>query len=338
MSTTQAYAYGDEDGEYDDNNYYDDDNYNNDCTNCYSDGTTTDDTFHNTMDEVIVTPDGGGNDNSNDYYGGIPYPDYIPSDNSEEPLPDPEDNKTTEDPKPDDKQPDPCNEQTKSEAANATKVLSEIPPQPWMTTIPKDSIEHMFALEQTWVPPAGNELFGHYAYSIPEVTNGTSNNSSTTIDRNTIAIGHNHPADSYSAPSAADLYSLLDDVGGYPNLTLSFIFAANGSKYALQVSDPAAAAAFLNQYPENANLNKLTNGFLEGSVLGQKYQDIYSFCRYGEKLGDQEANEQALVQIISQTGLSIQKADPGSNQFYTLVPEDKCTQTNDVLYSNTKCN
>ncbi len=82
-------------------------------------------------------------------------------------------------------------------------------------------------------------------------------------------MAHTHPSSGYSAPSANDLYSLIDQKNQENHFEASFIIAANGNTYAIAISDISKATSFFST--KSLFLNTQSNGWKENSEIGKEF-------------------------------------------------------------------
>jgi hypothetical protein len=119
-------------------------------------------------------------------------------------------------------------------------------------------------------------------YNVTAPRRGSTNQGSipySQVSGNYVADGHSHPNWGYADPSAGDLYGMLTSMQTNTNLKYRFVYGVGYGNsqdidtYALIVTDPNAAQAFLIQFPEIQNTNSETHGFLEDTKLGTDYLD-----------------------------------------------------------------
>ncbi|MBD0726736.1 hypothetical protein B6A10_16330, partial [Flavobacterium sp. L1I52] len=115
---------------------------------------------------------------------------------------------------------------------------------------PNTSIETGFAI---YKDANGNN-------SAPKLITGTDTEHSISIGFQTTypgytpsAILHSHPSGGYASASAGDIYGLAVLHTSINTVTTSYIVAADGSTYAMVVTDPAALDSFLSNYPASEN-------------------------------------------------------------------------------------
>lgn len=88
-------------------------------------------------------------------------------------------------------------------------------------------------------------------------------------------MAHTHPASRYDPPSAGDVYALANLVKYNPSVTSSYVFAADGNKYALVVADAAKLSAFVAAYPQQAAPNADQWNFSGTSGPGSGFKKVF---------------------------------------------------------------
>jgi hypothetical protein len=89
-------------------------------------------------------------------------------------------------------------------------------------------------------------------------------------------------------------------------------FKADGTTYAMVVTNPIALATFLASYP--ASTNQLNDSFNPGSAMQDLYRDAYlSFINSG--LSDDIAVERANAVVMAEAGINLLKAPANSTDF-----------------------
>lgn len=121
---------------------------------------------------------------------------------------------------------------------------------------------------------------------------------------------HTHPPIGYSAHSAKDIYEMIGDQLQSNQYEGSFVAAANGSKYALNVTDQAQAAIFLNTASTFLN----GSNWNDTSSIGLAFRDATKFFedKYnGNPNRDNLAYEMAMSAVLTQfnTGVTLSKRD-----------------------------
>jgi hypothetical protein len=130
---------------------------------------------------------------------------------------------------------------------------------------------------------------------------------------------HTHPPSGYSAHSAKDVYEMIETSLSDPHFEGTFVAAANGSQYAITITDPERAAAFLNT--KNSFLND--ENWKDTSAIGKAF---ISARKYYEKIYKSNpdkihfAYEMAMAAVIKQfnIGISLSKKNASGN-FKPLV-------------------
>ncbi len=124
---------------------------------------------------------------------------------------------------------------------------------------------------------------------------------------------HTHPSIGYAAQSAYDIYALIEISMQNSYYKGGFVAAANGSKYAVAITDKTLAAAFLNKKANNLNGTKWN----ENSAIGIAYNDAYKY--YSEKVYNGNPNqinlayEMAMATTLNNTGVTLFKQDTNGN-------------------------
>jgi uncharacterized membrane protein YgcG len=157
----------------------------------------------------------------------------------------------------------------------------------------------------------------YYCYS--PISTGTDSNIvisfSTGVLEHIAASLHTHPPTGYAAHSAKDIYDFLEGrVGEESHFIGTFVAAANGSQYALTITDASQASAFLatkNQYLQGTKWN-------EESDIGKAYNKAYEYFleKYkGDANQKNLAYEMAMAAVLKQfnTGFTVNKKDAAGN-------------------------
>lgn len=84
------------------------------------------------------------------------------------------------------------------------------------------------------------------------------------------AFLHSHPPAGYTCFSPGDLDDLILDNNYYPEFYGHYVVAANGTQYAMSVTNKASATAFLNQY--NNRFDSTTKGWKPTSDIGIAFE------------------------------------------------------------------
>ncbi|SHG25023.1 hypothetical protein [Chryseobacterium vrystaatense] len=96
------------------------------------------------------------------------------------------------------------------------------------------------------------------------------------LNSTNIGDGHSHSGNS-AAPSAGDLYGMLEMAATNPKFKYRFVYGISGSSiesYALVLNSQTAAIAFLAAYPRSENYDPETHGFLENSNLWNEIEKM----------------------------------------------------------------
>lgn len=135
-----------------------------------------------------------------------------------------------------------------------------------------------------------------------------------------IATSHYHPASGYSAPSANDIYRVIE-ANGYNTSQFtqgrfqgSFVEAADGSSYALKVTDATLANTFFGT--QGSNLAQNGREWNPESDIGKDFTAANDY--YLRKYGDSKTNqayEEALGFVLNKynTGVTLMKKDATGN-------------------------
>jgi hypothetical protein len=124
---------------------------------------------------------------------------------------------------------------------------------------------------------------------------------------------HTHPPNGYNAPSAKDVYRLLETKSTDKHFEGKFVAAFNGNKYAITVTDNAMAAAFLST--QSQYLNDSTNDWEENSGIGKAFAEVYDHFLDNDSTKRNYAYEMAMAAVLKQykTGISLNKKDASGN-------------------------
>ena len=158
-----------------------------------------------------------------------------------------------------------------------------------------------------------------------------------------IAGIHSHTSTAYTAPSARDIYSFYNANKDNPNYRYQFVFAADGSRYVMTITDPVKFRTFIDNHPESAFVDA-DNEWDKATPLGTEYE---ATIRYLKKQGltKNDVYEKAFAYTISSNdmGISLSKADSNGNYKGVFVNKDavqdktgynKVTSTNDCNLKN----
>ena len=125
---------------------------------------------------------------------------------------------------------------------------------------------------------------------------------------------HTHPPFGYSAHSAKDVYELIGEQIQNSQFEGTFVAAANGSQYALTVTDYAAAATFYSTMNQNLDGAKWN----ETSDIGKAFLKAQKYFEEKFKGNPNQVNlayEMAMAAVLSQfnTGVTLNKKDAAGN-------------------------
>ena len=116
-------------------------------------------------------------------------------------------------------------------------------------------------------------------------------------------------------PSPGDIYTLAElytKINSSEYDTASYIVAADGTTYAMVVTDPDTLDGFLWHYP--ASDNQLNEDYKPNSPMEKLYKDAFdSFKNSG--LSDAVAEERANAVVMAEAGINLLKAPANSTDF-----------------------
>lgn len=194
-----------------------------------------------------------------------------------------------------------------------------------------------------------NSATGEY-----EVTNTVSGTASSVPPpfnqlQNSTAIGsaHSH-AGTPANPSAGDMFSLLERmVGSNNNITFNLVYGisnGNNETYALIITDPAAAAQFLTDYPRSENYDTVTHGLKSGTELDDQYTKmkiIYNNPNTRINNTGESYNPSAIAMAhvfkYFNSGISLAKVDSNGNFKKINTSLEKTTGNINEIAKVTKC-
>ena len=182
-------------------------------------------------------------------------------------------------------------------------------------------------------------------YSFTTVNYGSSNHVEMTYsspDATIIGGIHTHPSGHYTAPSAADIYAFHNMNAGNNNFQFYFTWAADGSKYAMTITDATAFNNFVTTYPKSNNITP-DNQWNINSTIGKEFRNTVSFLTMRQNMSKQTAYENAFAYILGKyTGVTLSKQDTNGDFKSIYVkedPDEKATQnSNPVLPATSICN
>lgn len=141
----------------------------------------------------------------------------------------------------------------------------------------------------------------------------STNGGSIKISSHTIADVHTHPAGKIPRPSAEDLWSLADSKSSSPNLSDSYVIAADGTKYDLHISDVSKLENF--KQLNGDFYDPVTKGFKDGTPLSIDYNQMIDSFTTNNHMSIGEARERAFAYVLKDAGIDLLKAATGSNEF-----------------------
>jgi hypothetical protein len=230
--------------------------------------------------------------------------------------------------------PGPCNDAMKAAAANTTNFYNtKIDP----LIIPELAMVGTWPNEMAFTIEDANGQNHPEPYA-SDVAMGTSNADTVTVTDQSLAIAHTHPAGGYPPPSATDLYTIMDTYNDYQKCNYSFVYAADGSLYALQVTDPAAMATFLANYPPATYLDNTTHNFVEGTPLKADFNTAFAYLTAGG-MSANEAYGKAMAFVFDKygAGVTMQKADANHN-FSTVLAKGGRDANGNLIILTEDCN
>ena len=163
-----------------------------------------------------------------------------------------------------------------------------------------------------------------------------------------IANAHSHPEGGSPPPSPADFYAAMGNAVNYTTFSTSFIYASDGSVYAIMVNSRQNAQNFLANYPRSSNLSANGQEIIGTSAMAMKFNEIrknYSSGLYPSYSGNSQKDglETALAWVLNKynSGMSIAKMDENGN-FKALTAKtfnhyDTAGQQNITAYKTETC-
>lgn len=127
---------------------------------------------------------------------------------------------------------------------------------------------------------------------------------------------HTHTATEASPPSAGDIYLLIGSYLNFPRFEGRFIVGADGSQYALTVTNPVQAAAFLNTQTQYWDPN--THNWKDTSAIGIEFNNAkryYKKIYKGNPNMDNLAYEMAMAAVLNKfnSGITLSKKNAAGN-------------------------
>jgi hypothetical protein len=197
---------------------------------------------------------------------------------------------------------------------------------------PNTLIEKGFGIYKTTIgTDAPSPIKTGLSTTEPSVTIGFS-----TSDTNYIpsAMLHSHPSGVYANPSAGDIYGLAGLYTSINTVKTSYIVAADGTTYAMVVTDPTALATFLASYP--ASTNQSNDSFYPLSAMDNLYQAAYkSFTNSG--LSDAIAVERANAVVMAEAGINLLKAPANSTDFKQIQGTKTVDSNGNSTFTQSDC-
>ena len=220
--------------------------------------------------------------------------------------------------------PDPC---ATAQAANATNIAKTSGYAMGLFDVKAaagDGKEHSVAL---------NSVSGIVSSS--SITTSGETSTLVPVTNTTIATIHNHPTN--VPPSAGDVYTLdsIVVVQHHSSCTTSYVVLPNGTVYALVMTDPDAAAAFMTNYPES-QIPGYSPDF--PGTLADEFNTCYQYFK--QSLGEtQEMSDAAALAFMLDkynTGVALLKQN-SDGSFSKLGAIQTGGSGDDATYSQNNC-
>lgn len=131
----------------------------------------------------------------------------------------------------------------------------------------------------------------------------------------TAATLHTHPDKGYAAHSAKDIYEFLQGrIGEERHFMGTFVAAANGDQYAITITNPSQASAFLATKDQNLDGSK----WRDDSDIGKAFENARKYYEKIYKGNPKEihlAYEMAMSAVLNQfgAGITLNKKDAAGN-------------------------
>ncbi len=194
--------------------------------------------------------------------------------------------------------------------SNANAQLATIP------NLATDPNENGFRIFKTFNIVSQNppqiEITG---YVTEAVTQGTPSgiNFPTSVPSMHISVAklHTHPPDGRSAPSAKDIYNLIENRVDNSYYEGDFIAAADGTKYAFTVTNLSQASAFLDSLSGNLS----GTDWNPSSLIGKAFREAYDYLYDNDSTKLNYAYEMAMAAVLNQfnVGVTLHKKDVNGN-------------------------
>jgi hypothetical protein len=207
------------------------------------------------------------------------------------------------------------------DSSNAAAKLATIP------NLATETLEKGFLIMESIVisPQNVNDTTG-YGYKTSDIFTGddTSITINPSYNPNTQAMAgslHTHPSSGRSAQSPNDIYSLIQSqFENKSRVKGNFVAAANGSIFAVTVTDGNLAATFLNTIGQNLE----GRAWKPSSDIGKAFDAAFEHFKTENKTDPNKNNlayEMAMATVINQfnTGVTLCKRDATSGKFVPLV-------------------
>lgn len=210
----------------------------------------------------------------------------------------------------------PCNQQAQAAGTAATHLLSQPSVNSSVQALAAGLTPTLTGQVEKGFPIYKEDATGTVSSSA--IQSGTPGNLQVNISipaypgHTALGYVHTHPAEAYPGPSAGDLYSLIGLNGTLNTVTTAFVIAADGTKYAMAITDPAKLAAFLTANPASTSVNG--SDFISTSDIGKQFGQVeQSFQAQG--YNDKESHERAMATVMKNSGITLLKAPVNSSTF-----------------------
>ncbi|MFT4202457.1 MAG: hypothetical protein QM610_00970 [Chitinophagaceae bacterium] len=159
------------------------------------------------------------------------------------------------------------------------------------------------------------------------VSTGGETSTSTPINNNTVATLHNH--NDGRPPSVGDIYGLIEGNKDHPNFVAKYVKVGN-TMYALVMTDAAAAASFVANYPEYVPSGGGSPGFPDD--LNNKWSDMF----FGN--GAPTNEETATAYILDKYNIGVALVKQNANGSFSKLGAVKTGSDESPIYTETNCN
>lgn len=184
-----------------------------------------------------------------------------------------------------------------------------------LAKIPGNNVERSMSLKVKIYFPTAESVIPTIELGTTPIQTGTANHVTTISQVSeafwTVVGGiHTHIGTAYTAPSARDIYGFYNSYKDNPDYRNQFVFAADGSRYVMTITNPAALDSFMAKHAESAFVDS-TNSWNKTTALGLEFYDTIDYLRKNQGNSSNEAYEKAFAYIISRydIGIILSKAD-----------------------------